>query len=528
MEGDQGLRQGHQDPDYLPPLPPRPQQKHKKNFCENLIGLWAKIPNQLQGPVKVCLIVLGCVLALIIAFLIGYDTAKSKYRGGSSGLSVQTSSESEENSNTLEPSPSVPGLCDGQYPYPGDCLKYFRCEAGAPVAASCPAHHSFDPVERACVWLHLSTCGQDPAPAPPVPPPGDHEGPPTIVQVRAEEARITGQGEIRKLRRRLNTLDSLSVELVRPGRAANPANTKLVESIIQEKDWDFLFPQRHESYTYTNFLKAVSKFPAVCHPDSEAVCRQVLATMFAHFTQETGAHNPSGGVPQWRQGLHYIEELGCDQRDCGYSKNCAGGEWTAKAWPCGKRADGEWQRYHGRGAKQLSYNYNYGQFSAAMYGDTRPLLDNPDLVRDTWLNLASAIWFFATPQPPKPSMLGVIEGDWSPGAGDKLRGLKLGFGLTTNIINGGIECGKGSETEQARNRANYFKEFAKYLSVRVEGELGCGRMKSFSDAGAVGVNWEQDWARDNHCKLVTYQTPYSALVTGDYVKCVRDKFKLDI
>ena len=43
------------------------------------------------------------------------------------------------------------------------------------------------------------------------------------------------------------------------------------------------------------------------------------------------------------------------------------------------------------------------QFSAAMFGsgNTRKLLDSPDLVRDTWLNLASAIWFFATPQPPK-------------------------------------------------------------------------------------------------------------------------------
>jgi len=328
----------------------------------------------------------------------------------------------------------------------------------------------------------------------------------------------------------LSTLSSIDVELVRPGRPANPDNTKLVESIIKEKDWDYLFPQRHKSYTYTNFLKAVSKFPGVCHPDSPDRCRQVLATMFAHFTQETGGHNPSGGVEEWRQGLHYVEELGCDARDCGYSKNCAGGEWTAKAWPCGKTESGDWQRYHGRGAKQLSYNYNYGQFSAAMFsGDIRRLLDDPDLVRDTWLNLASAIWFFATPQPPKPSMLAVIEGDWTPSHTDSaLRGLKLGFGLTTNIINGGIECGKGAETQQSRNRAEYYREFARYLKVEVKGELGCGRMKQFSESGSVGGYWEQDWSQKYHCKLVSYQTPYSALVTGDYVKCVRDKFKLDI
>ena len=28
----------------------------------------------------------------------------------------------------------------------------------------------------------------------------------------------------------------------------------------------------------------------------------------------------------------------------------------------------------------------------------------PELVADTWLNFASAFWFFVTPQPPKPSM----------------------------------------------------------------------------------------------------------------------------
>ena len=33
------------------------------------------------------------------------------------------------------------------------------------------------------------------------------------------------------------------MELVRPGRAANPANTQLVESIVTEEDWEFLFPQ---------------------------------------------------------------------------------------------------------------------------------------------------------------------------------------------------------------------------------------------------------------------------------------------
>ena len=51
-----------------------------------------------------------------------------------------------------------------------------------------------------------------------------------------------------------------------------------------------------------------------------------------------------------------------------------------------------------------------------MFGEGRLLLDHPDFVADTWLNLASATWFLATPQPPKPSMLHVIDGTWQPNA----------------------------------------------------------------------------------------------------------------
>ena len=49
-----------------------------------------------------------------------------------------------------------------------------------------------------------------------------------------------------------------------------------------------------------------------------------------------------------------------------------------------------------------------------MFGEGRLLLDHPDFVADTWLNLASATWFYTTPQPPKPSMLHVIDGTWQP------------------------------------------------------------------------------------------------------------------
>ena len=54
----------------------------------------------------------------------------------------------------------------------------------------------------------------------------------------------------------------------------------------------------------------------------------------------------------------------------------------------------------------------------ALFGDASVLLDRPDLVASSWLNLASALWFLVTPQPPKPSMLEIITEEWSPNNAD--------------------------------------------------------------------------------------------------------------
>merc|ERR1719410_281141 len=184
-----------------------------------------------------------------------------------------------------------------------------------------------------------------------------------------------------------------------------------------------------------------------------------------------------------------------------------------RKWACGRDAvSDKWRKYYGRGAKQLSYNFNYGQFSQAMFGEGRLLLDHPDFVADTWLNLASATWFLATPQPPKPSMLHVIDGTWQPNAQDQLDGIRPGFGATINIINGGVECNTrdGRESKQAINRIEYYKQF------------------SAGGAGALPIYWDKDWASPYSCKLVNYQTAHNALVDGEYIDCVEENFKVSI
>ncbi|MBS3047738.1 glycoside hydrolase family 19 protein [Enterobacter mori] len=361
-----------------------------------------------------------------------------------------------------------------------------------------------------------------------------------------KEKELTSFPLMASVKETIQTLDNAQVEMIEPSRAANPDNVKRVEGIVKASDWEYLFPMRAQSYTYSNFLKAVGKFPALCKTyndgrDSDAICRKELATMFAHFAQETGGHESWRPEAEWRQALVHVREMGWTEgQKGGYNGECNPDIWQGQTWPCGKDKDGDFVSYFGRGAKQLSYNYNYGPFSEAMFGTVRTLLDKPELVADTWLNLASAIFFFAYPQPPKPSMLQVIDGTWQPNDHDKANGLVPGFGVTTQIINGGVECGGPTEIAQSQNRIKYYKEFANYLKVPVPANevLGCANMKQFDEggAGALKIYWEQDWGwsadtpdgKTYSCQLVGYQTPFSAFKEGDYTNCVKKFYNVNI
>ncbi len=361
--------------------------------------------------------------------------------------------------------------------------------------------------------------------------------------VLATEAKLTDTALFRAVKASIATRANSVVTAVAPGLASNPENVKRVEKILPVSQWEYLFSQRDKSYTYTGLLQAIAKFSGVCMTytdgrDSDAICRKTLATMFAHFTQETGAHDPNSATPQWRQALYFVRESGCSESTygCPYNNECNPTTWQGQTWPCGKDAQGRFKQYFGRGAKQLSYNYNYGPFSDAMFGDVKVLLNNPEQVADTWLNLASAVFFYVYPASPKPSMLHVVDGTWKPNAVDTAAGIKPGFGATTNIINGGIECGQGYEKPQSVNRIAYYREHAAALGVPVPSteELGCANQKSFAvgGAGALDIYWDQDWSYHAEmpegkafaCKLVGYQTAYFSLKAGDYQRCVEKYF----
>lgn len=121
----------------------------------------------------------------------------------------------------------------------------------------------------------------------------------------AKEKALTDFPLMTSVKSSIQTLPNSEVEKIEPGLATNPANVKRVESILSEKDWEYLFPMRAAEYTYSNFLKAIGKFPAVCGTytdgrDSDAICRKSLATMFLPtllrkpVATKAGAIFPSG------------------------------------------------------------------------------------------------------------------------------------------------------------------------------------------------------------------------------------------
>lgn len=104
-------------------------------------------------------------------------------------------------------------------------------------------------------------------------------------------------------------------------------------------------------------------------------------------------------------------------------------------------------QYYGRGPFQLSWNYNYGQFSnvfaVSSYNGKMELLKDPDRVaREGYVAMAAGIWFYMTPQAPKPSMHDVMTGNFIPNETDLSNNITASFATTTNIINGGLECGQ--------------------------------------------------------------------------------------
>lgn len=154
------------------------------------------------------------------------------------------------------------------------------------------------------------------------------------------------------------------------------------------------------------------------------------------------------------------------------------------------------------------------------------LLENPDLVHeDGYLAMAAGIWFYMTPQDPKPSMHDVMTGFFIPNENDIQNGIGADFGTTINIINGGHECNRTPESSKAASRAEYYLKWLNFFDMPAEDGLTCGQQKTFSNgAGNVPGYWAQAWDGSIKCLPATYQTVYSMSARDDYKRCICDIF----
>lgn len=98
-----------------------------------------------------------------------------------------------------------------------------------------------------------------------------------------------------------------------------------------------------------------------------------------------------------------------------------------------------------------------------------------------------------TPQNPKPSMHEVSNEMWVRNAYDKQNGFNIGLGATINIINGGYECRRPTQTDKAQTRLTYFKNIMQQvLQVKENADYfmtqntGCANMNTFGSMGSAG------------------------------------------
>ncbi|CAL9049147.1 endochitinase [Musa acuminata AAA Group] len=242
-----------------------------------------------------------------------------------------------------------------------------------------------------------------------------------------------------------------------------------VGSIISSSLFDQMLKHRNDAacpgkgfYTYTAFIAATNSFSGFGTTGDDATKKREIAAFLAQTSHETTGGWPTAPDGPYAWGYCFISERNPPKDYCVANSQ----------WPC---AAGK--KYYGRGPIQISYNYNYGPAGKAIGSD---LLKNPDLVAtDATISFKTALWFWMTTQSPKPSCHDVITGSWKPTNADRAAGRLPGYGVITNIINGGLECGKGSDSRVA-DRIGFYKKYCDLLGVSYGDNLDCYNQKPFT------------------------------------------------
>ncbi|XP_075666822.1 chitinase 9-like [Castanea sativa] len=105
-------------------------------------------------------------------------------------------------------------------------------------------------------------------------------------------------------------------------------------------------------------------------------------------------------------------------------------------------------------------NYNYASAGKAIRED---LINNPDSVAtDIVISLKTAIWFWKTPQDISAGQVPVP-----------------GSGAITNIVNGGLECGRGHD-DRVASRIRFYKKYCDIMGLSYGNNSDCYNQSPFA------------------------------------------------
>lgn len=252
-----------------------------------------------------------------------------------------------------------------------------------------------------------------------------------------------------------------------PGSSTPTPPSGDVSSIITPALFDQMLKYRNDGrcpsngfYTYNAFISAARSFNGFGTSGDLNTRKRELAAFLAQTSHET-----TGGWPTAPDGPYAWGY--CFVRENNRQTYCSSNEWPC---PAGRQ-------YYGRGPIQLTHNYNYGQAGRAIGAD---LINNPDLVAtDPVISFKTAIWFWMTPQANKPSSHNVIIGQWTPSDADRAANRVPGYGVITNIINGGLECGHGND-DRVASRIGFYRRYCGILGVSTGDNLDCYNQRPFA------------------------------------------------
>ena len=293
----------------------------------------------------------------------------------------------------------------------------------------------------------------------------------------------------------------------------NPKNQ--LSLILTEKKYNELFPLRNTFYTYSAFIKAAEELACI---RIKVIRRAVSVYQLTRTDVRTGKSVIVRQDPDWNEEwakkkpdstftINYGDF--CSEKDVTTNKKELAAFFAQVAHETRNGENGKYndglmaihendttlsyiaendtyppvagKKYYGRGPMQLSYNGNYGYASDCIFGDKRMLLNNPGLIEtNPVISFETAIYFWMTPQTAKPSAHDVMIGKWQPNTADKAAGRTPGFGMTTNIINGEIECGKGENLYNMNDRIGFYRHFLMMMGLSdPDCACSCGKMKPY-------------------------------------------------